>query len=500
MTRIQALLVLLAVALSGCAVPPSSSIETVTLHSPDSPLVAVRLLFDAGSIHDPAGKEGLAALTGLMVGEAGSAQREYKEIVDALYPMAAGIEVTTDREITTITGEIHREKLDEYIGLLKEVVLDPGFREADFERNRQQLKSYLTTTLRASNDELLGLEALQQVIFSGQHPYRTAPEGTVEGLEAITIDDVRAFYAENYTQARLLLGVAGGYPDGFVESLQSELAALPAGTDASVELPEPAAVEGRQFTLIEKPTSSVGIHFGYPLPITRADDDYFALMVANSFLGEHRTFHGRLMQQLRGKRGLNYGDYSYIEYYYAPPFTNTPTPNVPRRHQYFSVWVRPVVPNTAHFALRNAIYEVERLVERGMTQEELELTRAYLVNYSKLWAQTLPDRLGFLMDSHFYGTEYFIDEIDARLAALTLEEVNAAIAKYINAADFHAVLVTDGAAELQAAIEAGEPSPMIYNAPPPPEVAEEDKSIEGLAVDAAEFRTIAVDTMFQSGS
>src|SRR5205814_9539815 len=49
--------------------------------------------------------------------------------------------------------------------------------------------------------------------------------------------------------------------------------------------------------------------------VTRSDDDYYALAVANSYLGEHRTFNGKLMQDLRGKRGLNYGDYSYIEDY-----------------------------------------------------------------------------------------------------------------------------------------------------------------------------------------
>lgn len=499
MRKLTALISLTGLIALACGGAPVSVIDTVEIASPESPLVAVRLLFNAGSIHDPAGKEGLAALTALMVGEAGTQQREYSELVDLLYPMAASIDVNTDREVTTISGQIHREKLDDYAALLEEVVLEPGFRENDFTRNRDQLKTYLTSTLRATNDELLGLEALQQVLFEG-HPYGHAPEGTVTGLDAITLDDVKSFYAENYSQANLMLGVAGGYPEGFVDDLESALAALPEGTPSKIELPEPARAEGREFTIVEKPTASVGVHFGFPISVTRAHDDYFALMVANSFLGEHRTFHGRLMQELRGKRGLNYGDYSYIEYYYTPPFTNTPTPNVPRRQQYFSVWLRPVVPNTAHFALRNAIFEVERLVERGLNQEEFELTRDYLINYSKLWAQTQPDRLGFTMDSRFYGTDYFLDEIEERLSSLTLEEVNAAIGKHIQADNFKAVLVTNGAVDVQAYIEGEQPSPMPYNPPPPPEVAEADKDIEGLEVGAASFHTIPVDSMFESGS
>jgi zinc protease len=252
----------------------SSLIDTAVIESPESPLVAVRLMFKVGSIHDPQGKEGLAALTGLMVGQAGTQQRSFSELVDLLYPMAASIDVTTDREVTVISGEIHREKLDEFIALLQEAVLEPGFDESDFTRNREQLKTYLTTTLRASNDELLGLEALQQTLFDG-HPYAHAPQGTVAGLTAITLDDVRQFHAQHFTQANLMLGVAGGFPEGFVDTLAEALSALPEGTLSTVELPEPAAIEGRNFTIVEKPTASVGIHFGFPLPVTRADEDYF---------------------------------------------------------------------------------------------------------------------------------------------------------------------------------------------------------------------------------
>ncbi len=335
------------------------------------------------------------------------------------------------------------------------------------------------------------------MIFEG-HPYEHSPAGTVEALESITLDDVRAFYNDHYTQANLMLGVAGGYPEGFVAELVETLSALPEGQPGPLmELPTPAPVEGRQFTLIDKETDSVGIHFGYALPINRADPDYYPLMVANSYLGEHRTFHGRLMQQLRGERGLNYGDYSYIEYWHLPPFTSNPSPNYPRRDQYFSVWVRPVVPTTAHFALRDAIYEVDRLIEQGMTQEEFDLTRDFVLNYSKLWARTLENRLAFLMDSAFYGMPYYIDEIDSRLATMTVEEVNAAVGKYLQTDDFHAVMVTNHAADLEAALAADEPSPMQYNTAPKPEVVAADKTIEVLEVDPAGFEIIPIAEMFQ---
>jgi zinc protease len=493
--RALAAVLLFALLAAAPAAAQTAAYEVVALPSAGSPLVAIRLQFDAGSIYDPPGKEGLAALTAQMIGRAGTQKRSYTDLLEALYPMAAEIGADTDREVALIAGTVHRDKLAEYTALLEEALLQPGFSKEDFERNREQLTAALTNNLR-SNDEMLGLETLQQEIFAG-HPYGHAPAGTVEGLKNVTLDDVKAFYRDRFTQANLMLGVAGGYPGDWLAGLQKDLAALPRGEKGRKPLPPAPKHQGRNFTLIEKETGSVGIHFGYPLPITRADADYYPLMVANSFLGEHRTSHGRLMQQLRGDRGLNYGDYSYIEYWQAPPFTNNPNPNVPRRQQYFSVWVRPVVPGDAQFALRAALHEVQRLRDQGLTQEELELTRDFLVNYSKLWAQSLPDRLGFHMDSKFYGMPYYIDEIESRLKKLTLEQVNAAVKKYIDAESYDAVLVTAKAAQLKETLQKDEPSPKKYNSEVPEEVLEADKTIQALKVRPTRIDIVPVTEVFQ---
>lgn len=490
-------------ALAGPALAQDSrdapAIETVELASDSSPIVAFRLMFRAGSMYDPPGKEGLAALTAAMISDGGTTERSYGELVDALYPMAAFIGSSVDREVAVITGQAHRDTLDDYTALLVEALTRPAFPESDFERNKDQLLAYLTNTLRGSNDELLGLEALHQEIFEG-HPYQSAPAGTVAGLEGITLDDVRAFYREHYTPENLLLGLAGGYPGDFPATFSRRLGALPEGDgDEPVvtELPPLERVEGRHYTLVEKDAAATGIHLGYVLPVTRADEDYFPLMVANSYLGEHRTFNGRLMQQLRGERGLNYGDYSYIEYYANGPFVQTPTPNVPRRQQYFSIWIRPVVPQTALFAIRNALYEVERLREEGLTQEEFELTRDYLVNYSKLWVQTLSERLGFMMDSEFYDAPYFIDEVDRRLKALTLEEVNEAVGRYLQTDDFESVFVTDDARALAAQLFTDEPSPIEYASEKSEAILAVDKEIEKIPLEPDSVEIVPVARMFE---
>lgn len=490
-------LVLAAVLSLAVAAPVAASpIETVTLPNASSPLVAIQVRFDVGSIHDPAGKEGLAALTAMMIGQAGTQKRSYTDLVETLYPMAAEINASTDREVTVIGGLIHRDRLADYTALLEEALLHPGFSQQDFERNRDQLSSALTSGLRSS-DERLGLELLQQKIFQG-HPYGHSPIGTVEGLKSITLDDVKRFYQEHYTQASLILGVAGGYPSDYVARLTQDLsAALPAGQKGRAPLPPAPKIQGHNFTLVEKQTGSVGINFGYALPITRADADYYPLMVANSFLGEHRTNNGLLMNELRGERGLNYGDYSYIEYLQNPPFVTIPPPNVPRREQYFSVWIRPVVPADAQFALRAGLYEVQRLRDQGMTEADFNLTREFLLNYSKLFAQSLWQRLGYAMDSKFYGMPYYIDEIQARLPKLTVAEVNAAIRKYLSTDNYQAVMVAANAQQLKETLQKDEPSPKTYNSQVDPKVTAADKLIVPLKVAPTKIDVVPVAEVFQ---
>jgi zinc protease len=476
--------------------PAGAEIETVELASPGQPLVAVRLLFEVGSIHDPEGKEGLAALTGLMLGQAGTEEHTYGELLDALYPMAAQIEVNTDREVTGISGVTHVDNLEEYTALLTEAVLHPAFSESDFERNKDQLLSFLTTTLRAANDELLGLEALQQEIFE-HHPYGHAPQGTVQGLKSITLDDVRSFYRKHFTRANLLLGVAGGYPEDYPAALKATLSALPAGEKSAKALPPLPEPHGRRFTLIDKDTASVGIQLGYAIPVTRDQDDYYPLMVANSHLGEHRTFNGVLMNQLRGKRGLNYGDYSYIEYYAFPPFTSRPTPNVPRRQQYFSVWIRPVSPDNDRFALRAGLFYVDQMVEEGLSEAQFDLARDFVINYSKLWGQSLSERLGIHMDSRFYGMPYWIDEIERRLTDMTVEDVNEAIREYIRTDAYEAVLVTDDARQTAIELLRDTPSPKEYNSEVEEQVLEDDETIVDLPVEPTAVEIVPVSEMFE---
>ena len=485
------------------AEPEEPDTETrIGLRAPESPLVTFRVAFRTGSIHDPAGKNGVAALTALMVGQGGTESMTYEEVTEALYPWSASISAQADKEMTTVVGQVHRDHLEPFYAIFRDLVVSPRFDPSDFARNRDFLTNTVVSTLRGNDDEELGKQALNVLLYGG-HPYESPVVGTERGLAEITLDDVRAFHAGRYTADNVLVGLAGGFPAGFLGQVEEDLlSALPGGAEIATPLPAPSSLEGREVLLVEKDAIATAISIGFPIDVTRSDDDFYALLVAQSYFGEHRTFNGLLMNKMRGARGLNYGDYAYIENFVQDGGSRLPLPNVPRRQQHFSIWIRPVPHHNAHFALRQALRELEILVADGLSPEDFEATREFLLNYSKLYVQTASRRLGYAIDSRFYGTGFYVDEIQTRLAALSVDTVNAAIRRHLQFEDLGIAIVTSDAEAFRDRLVAGEPSPPTYNAAVGEEILREDEQIVSydLAIDAERTRVVPVEEMFREVS
>jgi zinc protease len=472
---------------------------TVLLPSPASPLVTFRIQFRSGSIDDPAGKEGLNALAALMIGQGGTRDLTFREVTEKLYPMAASVVAQPDREVTTFVGEVHRDHLKPFYGLLVGLLTTPRFDPADLQRNRDLLLAEIESSLRGNDDENLGKAALNQILYEGQ-PYGRLDIGTVQGLKAITLDDLRAFYRAHYTRGNVLVGLAGGYPAGLAEQMRKDLGVLPEGAPPRAALPKPRTIEGMEVLLVDKPCQATAISIGRPLDVNRGDPDFSALLMAGSWLGEHRTFNGRLMNVMRGDRGLNYGDYAYVESFVQEGGSTFPLTNIPCRQQHFSIWIRPVVPENALFALRQATRELQRLVDKGLSPEDFQKTREHLLNYSRLWAQSLSRRLGMEMDSRFYGTGFFLDRVAEDLPKLTVERVNAAIRGHLNARDLAVAIVTDRAEEVRRALLSGAPTPIAYQVPTTREdLLKEDKEIESYAlpINKDRLRIVKAQDLFE---
>lgn len=442
-----------------------------------NPLVHLRILLKVGSANDPTGKEGLANLTFSLLAGGGTRTKTFKEITDAFYPMAARVAVRTDREMTVLSGTVHRDNLEDYYAIFKEMLLDPGFREEDFNRLKTDQLNFLERTLINNMDEQFGKEILSLMLYEG-HPYHHPPSGFVETVSGITPDDVKAFYRDQMVQGNVVIGLAGGYPADFPARVAADFGALPQTFTPRLSLPPQRLPQGLEVVIADKQTPATAISMGFPVSVTRESDDFFALWVAGSHFGEHRQHVSHLFQKIREERGQNYGDYAYIEHFIQGR-DKFPATGICRQQQYFSIWIRPLPNANRHFVIRQALRELRKLVEEGISEERFELVRTYLLNYTKLYAQTIGERLGWMSDSRYYGYEDFLAEVQARLPRLTREDVNRAIRTYLNFRNVYIAVVTQDGEGLKNALVENAPSPISYANPNMPKaVLDEDQIIQ----------------------
>lgn len=469
-----------------------AEVKVVERQSESSPLVDVSFLFNTGPAHDPEDKKGLAALTALMIASGGSESMRYSEIQKALFPLAAGFEAQVDKEMIRLAGTVHRDNLESWYDIVSGQLFTPGWREEDFTRIKTRLINAIKTDLRSNNDEELGKEVLYAELYGPEHPYGHYNLGAVSGLEAITLEDVKAFYAEHFARGNLTLGLAGGYDEAFRRKVLTDLNAFPAGGTA-IELPAPLVLDGRHAVVVEKETPAVAVSFGFPIEVVRGDEDWVALWLVRSWLGEHRSSNSHLYQRIREARGMNYGDYAYIEYFPRGMYLTQPDTNLGRQQQIFQIWIRPLRSNNdAHFATRVAIYELEKLIENGLAREQFENTRNFLHKQVSLLTAGQTRQLGYALDSAYYGIPRFAEYVREGLESLTLEKVNDVIREHLQTEDIRFVFVTKNATDLRDRLANDTPSPIEYNSPKPDDLLEEDGHIQGLELklDSVEVRPV----------
>jgi len=463
------------------AITTADAQEVIELKMPKSNKVVMKFMFHNGSICDPAGKEGLTELTSSLVMSGGTKDLTQSQITDKIYPWAASYYGSTDKEVSIFTFEVPADFLEKFYPIARDLVLTPSFAQKDFDRVKSNQQNFVDEVIRTSSDEEYSKKALEDMLFRGTN-YQHLTSGTSEGLSSITLDDVKQHYRKFFTSKNLLIGIAGNYSASFLARLKADMNHLPATAPVIPPAGKANQPDGINVEIISKDNAlGSAIFGGFPLSITRANDDFAALMVANSWLGEHRKEYSRLYQKIREARSMNYGDYTYIEWYESGGNNMLPSPGVPRTSNYFAFWIRPVQTakglkaqypelsdiNIGHaqFAIRMVVKEMDNLIKNGLSEHDFELTREFLRSYTKLYIQGPEHQLGFLMDSHFYGRKDYISEMDKLLSKLTLEDVNNAIRKYWQTKNMDIVIVTDKseAEPLAKSLRENAPSPMSYS-------------------------------------
>lgn len=486
--------------------------EIVELKLPNTNKITIKLMFKNGSVCDPAGKEGLTYFTSALITQGGTGSLTYADIQNKIYPWAAGYSSSVDKEVSIFTFEVHQDFLNDFYPILKGLLLNPSFSQNDFDRVKRNQQNYVDQVIRASSDEEYSKKALEDFLFRGTK-YQYMVQGKSESVKAITLEDVKNHYKNFFTKNNLMIGIAGNYSSEFLSTLKKDLQKLSAVKPVLPARIQPEMPKGINVEIIQKENAfGSAIFAGFPMNLTRKDNDFAAMMVANSYLGEHRKSYGQLYQKLRETRSMNYGDYSYIEWYDNGGRNMLQPAGTPRTTNYFSFWIRPVqiakqLKNQykeledinighAHYAVRLAVREIDNLVKNGLTKKDFEATRTFLRSYIKLYVQTPASRLGYLMDSKFYGKKDYVNEMDNQLAKLTLADVNRAIKKYWQTENMCVTIITDKseAEPLAKSIKKNLASPMSYSntvkAGLPKDVLEEDDAVAKFKLNVNEVKII----------
>jgi zinc protease len=482
---------------------------TISMEEKGSPFIAFDIWVKAGSQNDPEGKEGLASLTAQLLADGSTQQDSYQQIIEKLYPMATGYGASVDKEMTVFRGTVHVDNLEGYYELLKNALLTPAFSQADFDRIKSQTLNYVERQRRYNRDEELSKELLYWMAYEGT-PYQHPEEGYVQSVKSITLDDVRAFYEKYYVRNNIVTAVGGGFPAGFAERVRTDFDTRPKGKVEKVPPPAVVMPDRMRILIVEKETDATAISMGFPTELVRGGKDYYAMTAVNAWFGDHRNSFSHLYQVIREKRGMNYGDYSYIEPFPLGYTTQDRPVNVSRRSNLFEIWIRPISQTwvgdlhaRALFATRAALRELARLTANGLPESEIERTKTYLSDYSLNYGSTVSRRLAYAVDDAFFGlsgSNGYLAAIRPELAKLDKRKVDEAIKNNLESPGMYIVFVTRDGQALKKTILSGQATFNTYSGEILLSLHSEDQQIAAwpIVVQGDDIKVMDISEVFES--
>ncbi|HET7034832.1 MAG TPA: pitrilysin family protein [Thermomicrobiaceae bacterium] len=392
----------------------ANGLKLVGYHDPTSRAVVIDIRIPAGSVRDGA-FPGIASFTGKMLTR-GTSELTFAQLNEELDSLGAAINVGVGREYTDVTGKALQEDAGRLAQLMADVILRPTFPEDEATRVAEQSLTALKQLLDSAG--AVADETLRELIFPVGHPYRQRSIGTEESLRAITPTELRAFHAANYHPNDVIVATAGGLPvdeaTRLLERAFQDWQPVEKEETTSVQpVPPPEQTTRAERGLEGK--SQAEIALGLPT-IPRSSPDYDALRVANLILGRLGLM-GRLGESVREKQGMAYHVSSSLS-----------------AGREIGLWTAHagVDPSNVDRAIASILAEVEKLRREGVTAQELDDAKSYLVGSLPLGLESSDAIAGTILDLIYYGLGLdYIERLPDRIKTLTAEELRAAAQRYI---------------------------------------------------------------------
>lgn len=439
-------------------------------------IVSVSIRFQTGSgMEDPA-NNGITRLTLNTVLKTSSQHFSKDEIHRQLINMAISETVIPDAEVTGFVFRFHHDHFESWLSLFGDRLKHPLFLQDEIDVLAGEYKNDLEQRILFRSEDL-SRDLLAQILFQ-DHPYALLPAGHPAIFSQLESEDLKQWWKSWFSVNNLDIAVSGPLSIEEKTMLIDLIDSFnPYVYPDDIQMSEPDPSAGIQYVLIDNKSNVSALSLGWHIPYNRSDPEFYPLWIFSSWLGEHRTFFGHFMKELRVKRGFNYGDYAYAEHFVQNSYSVFPQPGHPRQYQYFSVWLRPLTNKNLPFALRLVLHDLDNLKKTGLDSVSFEDTRTFLKSYINLYAGSQADYMGFNQDAHFYGLQKFPESTIKMLDSLDYETANEIIKNSIDLENLAIVIVGGETDSLIKILHSGVRTDPVYRSSVPRDIRDRDKII-----------------------
>jgi zinc protease len=378
-------------------------------------VVTVRGSLPAGRSQSEGGNPAVATLTAMLLDQGTKTQDKFA-IAEKLESVGAAINFRAGTDLLDISARCLKKDAPLVLSLIAEQLRTPAFAPEEFAKVKKQLAGGIKRSLE--NTDFRAADAFNRLTYPLGHPSRSvAPDDMLAAIETATLDDVVAFHQANYGPAAMSLVLVG---DLDLTALEAEIARSFAGWSGGktvVRAAKPAGPAAAATQDVEMDgKTSVSIIMGQPSGLRYSDPDYQALRLATAILGS--GFTGRLMANVRDKEGLTYDVGSTMQ-------NDMVNAGDWRIYGAFS-------PNLLDKGIASTQRQLKLWHDAGVTASEISARKSNLIGSFKTGLATTGGMAGALLSAVNRGYEVsWLDEFSVRVNALTDQQVNAAIKKYL---------------------------------------------------------------------
>ena len=376
------------------------------VHEPSLPLVALNFAFVGGAIQDPTDKPGVGYMASSLLDD-GAGELDAKAFHQRLEENAVEMRFSVTQDYFFGSIRLLKDRQEQSFDLLRLALNQPRFDADAMGRVREQILSGLRR--ETTDPGSIGNRAWWATAFPN-HPYGRPTGGTLTSVPTITADDLRTFARQVLTRDTLKIAAVGDIDAATLgQTLDRVFGALPA-TGNRVDVPDVAVRDGGRRIVTQLAVPQAVVRLG-GAGVMRKDPDFIPAYVANHILGGG-SFTSRLYDEVREKRGLAYGVYSYL---------------MTMRHAAIFQANTQTQADSTREALELIEGQIQRMMKDGPTEDELAKAKAYLKGSYALNFDTSTKIAGILLQNQLdeLGIDY-IDKRNGLMDAVTIEDARRA--------------------------------------------------------------------------